>query len=139
MMSTNDRAGFLRWQDYRIQQLGFVNNLFVGLSTGIIGITGYVVFAQPVALVNFEPVLVGMALIFHALSVLAGSAVAWNRLRDFRATAQVVRKRSTENVSELRDKAEQLGDKTWCILKVQGGTFVLGLALFAVAVCVRIF
>ena len=136
-MSNNEEQSFIRWQEKRIEQLSFVNNLLIFLATGML------VFQVQLAVrgVSFTAldrwIIVPSTLLIY-ISLILGCYLAWNRLVSFRITAQVSRKRETEKeeaVKKLRAETKTLDKRTWCLLRAQIVSLVLGtlfLVIFAI-------
>jgi hypothetical protein len=128
-MSENQNESFIRWQDISIHQLGAVNNLFIGLATGLLAFQTQLAFDQEVNLLPWETLIMAASLIFLFLSILVGCYLAWNRLSDFRLTAQIARKREKDqrgDIAELRCKSKYLGNLTWSLIQWQAVLFALG-------------
>ncbi len=132
---------YIRWQGIRINQMGFINNLFMGLAVGsLIWLGNYLLTKE-----NSANTLYLLSSVFFATSLLLGFLTAWNRLKDFRTTAQInrslVEEPSAIAVPETKSKrrrmrtdAANLGEVSWKSLKWQVIHFVLGLILAAAAV-----
>ena len=83
---------YLRWQERTQQQLGFLNNVLLILGAGLIGFalnTGAA--SQGLAGGGWRNVAAGIAVIFVALSLAVGLAMAANRLRSLRMTTAMAR------------------------------------------------
>ncbi len=134
---------YVRWQQLRIQQLSYVNNLFLGLTTGLLG------FLVTKSNVTFNCncwIFTIQVLTFLGLtiSLITGILLVLNRLKDFRKTTWLVGKRidkfeleqnnsgSTEidsiknNISILKSETDALGKYTWILLQWQIWTFTIG-------------
>lgn len=137
-MSENNNESFVRWQGRAIQQMGFLNNLLIGLTTGLLAFQTQIAFDKDVALSNCEKWFVILSLSFLFLSLVLGLYLAWNRLNDFRLTAQVARKREKddrEGISDKRQEYKVLGRRTWVCIWLQAITFAFGsLALLIVTI-----
>jgi len=134
-MTDNENESFVRWQGRSIQQMGFANNLLVGLATGLLAFQIQIAFNDEITLSTLERCLAILSLIFIFASLIVGCYLAWNRLQSFRTTAQVARKRETENhegISELRNKYKRLDQITWKCIRCQGVLFALGSFLLLV-------
>jgi hypothetical protein len=72
-------------------------------------------------------------------SIALGLRCSINRLRDFRATAQVARRRMKGEMVQLADRQETkaLGDKSWRLLWWQLTLFGLGTLATAIAITAR--
>jgi len=118
--------------------MGFVNNLLVGLATGLLAFHTNMAFDDKVSLSILETWLVIPSLISMFLSLAIGCYLAWNRLDSFRLTAQIARKRekdSLEGIDELRSVVKCLDCRTWMCIRWQAILFALGgLLLLAVAI-----
>jgi hypothetical protein len=138
MSDSTSRARFIRWQALTIQQLGAVNNLLIGLATGIIALECRYI----PDLVDFgfcEMLILGTSLLCLTCSVGFGLGAACNRLLDFRWTAQIAKlRRPNRNdspiVAKLRKEVKSLGKRTWCYFRWQSVSFALGglLALLSI-------
>lgn len=110
---------FVRWQASTREQLGYLNNLLIGLASGGIGLGDK---SHPVAAWTL------------AASIGAGIACAMTRLYDARVTAAVARNREKgrrgPETRELKRQAKQLGRCTWVMLWFQVVAFSVGSLLF---------
>jgi uncharacterized membrane protein len=132
----NTNESFIRWQGRSIQQMGFFNNLLLGLATGLLAFQTQLAFGQKMSLVPSEIVVLVTSILVLFVSILVGCSLAWNRLNDFRLTAQVARKREKdeeEDIEKLRRKSERLGNRTWNLIQWQAALFALGSLLLLIA------
>jgi hypothetical protein len=116
--------------------MGFFNNLLLGLATGLLVFQTQLAFDQEVDSMPCEIVVLVASILILFLSILIGCYLAWNRLSDFRLTAQIARKREggqREDIEQLRCKVERLGDRTWNLISWQAAFFVLGSLLLLIA------
>ena len=134
---------YIRWQGIRIEQVGFVNNLIIGLASGILLWEGNFLLTADPHKPSYYLFIASAFLLF--ISVALGCLVAWNRLMDFRLTAKVLRslledppsiqnKKAEANRNEIREEAKRLGETTWQFLPLQMGTFLLSLFVALMAV-----
>lgn len=133
-MSQTDKESFIRWQGRTIEQLGFVNNLLIGLATALLIFGAKLPFDEKLKLSCSEKWLIIASLLSVFLSISSGVYVAWNRLRSFRFTTRVARQRETgkrTNISELRQLVSKFDKRTWPMLTIQTILFVLGALFFA--------
>lgn len=133
---------FIRWQGITLQQLSFVNNLVLGLCTGILALQFNVALNNGNAYDTFSKHLLFSSAILIFISLAVGVFTAWNRLTDFRTTMRIAHKRwkgKREGIEELREKAEFLGKRTWCLLGLQLVTFGVGVLLMLSFVVVAVF
>lgn len=139
-MSNEGNESFVRWQGRTIEQLGFVNNLLVGLATGMLAFQTKVAFDDKVSFTGVERWLAILSIILVFLSLAFGCYVAWNRLRSFRATMQTARQRETnqrQGIEELRTLSTALDKRTWWLLPLQTALFALGGLLLLVLSILR--
>lgn len=140
MFATKNES-FIRWQNITIQQLGSVSNLILVLSTGLLA------FQTPLLLQNklnhcFSFTLSISSLFILLLSVIIAVFCALNRLKDFRLTAQIARKRETnedENLDEMRNQSTSLGACTWVLFNIQIWSFTAGAISCVFSFIVEIF
>jgi hypothetical protein len=142
------RERFVRWQNIRIQQTGFVNNLLIALSSGILIWQGQSLSNGSIDLRNHIPY--GLSALLFFISILVGCYIAWNRLADFRMTADVLRS-LVESPPSLNDRVEQAtrkkmredskryGENTNYYLPIQFLTFIFGFLLIAVDIIWNLF
>ena len=135
------RQSFVRWQGRSITQLGFVNNLLIGLSAGTLAFLTQLAFKDQTALVCCDAWLMTVSAVSAFLSLVVGCVLAWNRLCSFRDTAQIARQRETKertNIDELRESTNKRDKYTWQLLKIQAVVFAIG-ELHLLVVAVRAF
>ncbi|OGO23860.1 MAG: hypothetical protein A2144_08545 [Chloroflexi bacterium RBG_16_50_9] len=143
-MSDETRGSFIRWQGITIQQLYFVNNLIIGLSAGILAFQFNIAFNKDVVFNCTSKWLFSFSIAFIFVSLFLGCLTAWNRLDDFRTTEKIARKRGkhdfkdSKEIENLRDKAKQLGKRTWCLLKLQLFFFCVGAILIPPLAILRV-
>lgn len=116
----NDR--FIRWQEYRISQLGFSINLFLGFSVASMAFVISLLLGNGKGNAELKCVLVAWA-----VSSLFGCVSTITRLLDFRYTAQKIRNPTAANTF----LAAHLGKVTW-------GSFWGQVVLYAVGAYVFI-
>lgn len=120
---------YIRWQAIRINQLGFINNLVLGLSLGLVAYNFKFILPDEIQLNCFQKVLFWISSILTVTSVFIALILAINRLEDFRLTAQIARKEEKEQTDDIeldREKSNKLGKKTWCLFTWQLATFLIG-------------
>lgn len=125
---------YLKWQDIRITQLGYANNLIIALAVALFGFTIKFIQTEDLILSNFQKVLFWIICALIIISVGLGIYVVLNRLEDFKLSAQIARKRETnkrDGIENDRLKSERLGNITWNIFIWQIVTFIVSfLCLF---------
>jgi hypothetical protein len=137
----NDNDSYIRWQNIRISQLGFINNLIIGLSIALLGFIIDFIQTDNLILNNFQKLMfwIGSLLILSSIGI--GIFVVINRLEDFKLTAQIARKR--ENKKNTEDENERtisklLGKRTWKYFTWQIATFLIGFIAFLVLVFIEL-
>lgn len=133
---------YIRWQAIRINQLGFINNLAIGLSLCLLAYNFNFILPDDIELNCLQKVLFWISALLTVVSVFIGLILSINRLEDFRLTAQIARKeekKETENIEIDRVKSEKLGNKTWCLFTWQIATFLIGFLTSAIYIIIELF
>lgn len=135
-MSDNDERSFIRWQKFRIEQLGYVNNLLIFLATGMLALQVQLA-AKELCFTILDKRIIAFSTLLLFLSLMVGCYLAWNRLRAFRITAQIARKRETEkrdgiDIKNLRAKVKPMDKITYQLLAAQALSFLLGALLLVI-------
>jgi len=135
------RDRFVRWQGITITQFGYAINLILTFATAALGFSIALVrdkeFRELLPQHCGKWLLIGV-LISFAASIVAGLLCVLNRLRDFRTTAQIARRRqkletgtdSAQTDAELdkaSEEAGELGEQTWKFFWTQVVTFGIGM------------
>lgn len=119
---------YIRWQNIRITQLGFANNLIIGLSVGSLGyLMNFVTKSNSFNL--FQKILIWFGCPLLLISCFVGLLLIINRLEDFKITSQIALKRELgENVDIeiLRSQTKEIGKRTWNLFIWQVSTFFSG-------------
>ncbi|KIA99453.1 hypothetical protein OA93_04615 [Flavobacterium sp. KMS] len=122
----NENESYIRWQNIRITQLGFANNLIILLSVALLGF--YVKFLETCGcLNNIQKFFICVCFMLIIISIILGFIVMLNRLDDFKLTAQIARKRETDQrngIEKDRTQAKELGKKTYSYFIWQVVTFL---------------
>ena len=135
---SNDRP-FVRWQQIRIAQFGIVNATVLSLATAALGFG--LTKKSPISGCELCALRGGLVLLVASVGLALWCALT--RLSDFRKTAQIDRlkeelgnhpkskkcKEILERRLELREETRKLGDRAWCLLRWQLGTFAFGAVL----------
>ena len=86
------RAAFVRWQGNAMKQLGYLNNLLIALSAGLLAFQTNLAFDDKYGTkAAAERTLIVTSAAFAFLSAAVGIFVAWNRLGSNRITARIAR------------------------------------------------
>jgi hypothetical protein len=116
-MDENKKQRYVRWQDYRIRQLSFSINMFLGLAVASLG------FVIKVRLEDKIPiVIVLLPVVLWAISVFSGCVATLSRLVDFRHTAKKIKDGGELNTFI----AEWSGQVTWAAFWAQALTYLIG-------------
>ena len=127
-MSEQTKKSFLRWQGRTIEQLGFVNNLLIGLATAILAFNARLVFDNTIIIVSEKCWLIS-SLICVFLSMILGCYCALNRLWSFRITMRIAKQRETgkrESIEKNRCLVSNLDKVTWWMIILQATLFAVG-------------
>ena len=120
---------YIRWQDYRIQQLGYVNYIILILCSGLLvflikfNITNYYIHNQN-QLIH--------SIIFISISLIVGVLLAFNRLLSFKWTAKKIYKiwKNKMDFIELYEFGILMVDRiTWILISLQLIFFSIGIWL----------
>ncbi|MCW8827612.1 MAG: hypothetical protein OQK94_01000 [Gammaproteobacteria bacterium] len=133
-----DRESSVRWQGRTIEQFGYALNLVLGLTIAGIGYETTLIFNEEVERAGWQNCLLAISLL--ALVISAGVAL-WcvvTRLRNFRLTAEIARKRedgvSDMELQPLRTKSSDFGGFTWVLFWWQIGSFSVGVLTLVIVV-----
>lgn len=113
-MASDGQESFVRWQGITRDYFTTVSNLALGLATGLLAFLVSGLTSSPPA-TKCLLVVGSVSLVLLASSVGLAVWCAINRLRDFRATAQIARERSkNESVSpDARLETKIMGQLSW--------------------------
>jgi hypothetical protein len=130
-MENKNRESSVRWQGRTIEQFGYTLNLILGLAVAGIGYELTLLLSKEKTSACWQSCLLFISLIFLLISVGAALWCIISRLRDFRLTAEIARRREDgEADAQLqfdRSKSKRLGEVTWTLLWWQITAFALGL------------
>lgn len=140
-MSNEKKESFVRWQGRTIKQLSYVNNLMIGIATGLLAFQTNLVFNYRVTLLSSDKWLLLISILMVLFSLFFGCCAALNRLSSFQKTSQIARKREDggkkrAGIEEMRVLVKKLDNRTWQLLQVQvvlfalGGLFLLFVSLY---------
>ncbi len=147
---------YLRWESRRIEQMGFVNNLLIGLASVLFfwlcegAIDGKICFP----FWSFITIVSTGICLF--VSLVCGLFLACNRLKDFRETTKVIQKENQQafykkrnlvedavstshEIDTSKKNIEKFGTCTWHLLIAQLWTFGGGFLLLGVGVILKVF
>ncbi|AOE48767.1 hypothetical protein [Kangiella sediminilitoris] len=142
-MTTTDkekpnRESSNRWQGRTIEQFGYALNLIVGLAVAAIGFELSLMLKDNFQSSGWQNCLFSISLFSLIISVALGLFCIVNRLRDFRITAKVARKRedgaSELELQPLRIIANTLGERAWLLFWWVISSFGIGLLLLCISI-----
>ncbi len=139
-MATDDSDSFIRWQSTTREHFSSTSNLVLGLATGLLAFHSSLLFEQKIS--HPQAFAFGIAsIILLSFSVGLALGCTINRLRDFRLTTQIARKREKgeTDLSALRQKTGSLGKNTWRLFWGQIWLFGLGALTGAISVVIQAF
>jgi hypothetical protein len=142
----DSNGSFIRWQGIAITQMGYAVNLFLAFATASLGFA-LTLFKDPSLKQHCWGrcwvVLAGVALM---ISIAIGVWCVLNRLRDFRDSGQIARKREgwinkgyaktwiDDRLRHRRSRSRCRGKRSHQLLHWQIGTFGVGTAFLVLAV-----
>ena len=135
------KDSYTRWQNIRITQFGFANNLIMGLSMAVLGFAINFVNGEETALNELQKIAFWLGCSLSVLSVGLGLRVALSRLEDFRLTARIARKRERnvqEGIEEDRNRSKKLGRRSWNGFKGQLLCFLGGTLSFLLLILISL-
>lgn len=142
MAEENESGSFVRWQGITLTQLGYAVNLILGLAVAALGFLVSLLLKVDFIPVSWQKCAFFLALVSLLASVGFGMWVVVNRLRDFRVTKDIARRREKnkkdKKLPTLRDFSERLGKRTWWLFWWQIGTFGVGVLVLVVGVAASI-
>lgn len=149
------QSRYKRWEDKRIEQFGFVNNLLIGLASVLLFwmLQGALEEKLPVYNCVFWAVLASGICFFVSLS--CGLWLALNRLADFRRTATLIKtenerayyveKQEVGQVQKQKSEIEQkkkenseIGAWSWGLIYAQFILFGLGFLALGISVIIKL-
>lgn len=132
------KGSFIRWQSITIAQLTYAVNLILGFSVATLAFQVTLLLNAAFVPESWQKCSFTLSLVLLLVSVGLGLWCVINRLRDFRITTKVARKREKgaleSELEPLRDVYRALGRQTWGIFWWQVGTFSLGVLLTVISV-----
>lgn len=132
---------YLKWQDIRIKQLGYANNLIIALAVAVLGFAINFIQTEDLILSSFQKKLFWVASSLIIISIGLGIFVILNRLEDFKLTAQIARKREKnerDGIEDDRLKSERMGKKTWNSFIWQIVTFLVSFLCLLILVLISL-
>lgn len=137
-MSNKNLDSFIRWQSVTREHFTFTSNVVLGLATGLLAFISERLLTG-VPLQCHILLLAGMAALSLVLSIGIALWCSINRLKDFRATAQIARHRYRNEVVPQEDRLETkvLGERSWQLFKLQLILFGLGTLISAITLLTR--
>jgi hypothetical protein len=137
-MANEQSDSFIRWQSATREHFTLTSSVVLGLSTGLLA------FVSERLLTGSHPscsvlLIGGAAVLLLVLSIGLALWCSINRLRDFRATAQIARRRDRKEQVPPEDRLETkiLGERSWLLFWWQLTFFGFGAAISAIALLMR--
>lgn len=134
------KSTYSKWENHRISQLSFINNLVIGLSIALIGFVFDFIKPSNIIFNCIQKFLIWIGVLLIIASVIIGLLVAINRLEDFRLTAKIARNReknNRENIQADRNVAKIMGKKTWNGFVWQIVTFGVSFLCFSITILIE--
>ena len=123
MMENEQKERYVRWQDYRINQLTFSINLFLGFAVASLAYVINMKLNLGKELYNSQ---VYFVIYWWSASVILGTIASLSRLLDFRYTAKKIKDAKPCD----KEKAKFFGKVTWGTFWAQVLTYIIGGYLF---------
>jgi hypothetical protein len=121
-MDYESKQRYIRWQDYRIKQLSFSINLFLGFAIASLGFAINLLLSGKIQ----NPAGLRLIIVLWAISALLGSASTITRVWDFRYTARKIKHGGQFNTF----MAKYCGPATWATFWCQIVCYAIGSYLF---------
>lgn len=118
-MDQEEKERYVRWQNYRINQLTFSINLFLGFAVASLAFAVNLKVTNTAGLNKADLLL---AIYWWSSSGVAGSIATLSRLLDFRYTARKIKDSSASD----KRIAQILGKVTWGLFWVQVIAYIVG-------------
>jgi hypothetical protein len=136
-----NNKSYLKWQDIRISQLGFANNLIIVLAVALLGFIIDFIQTENLTLICIQKFLFWIGCSLIIISIGLGIFVVINRLADFKLTAGIARKRETnerDGIESDRIESKRLGGKTWNGFIWQIVAFIVSFLLLLIMVLISL-
>jgi hypothetical protein len=132
------RERFIRWQGYLRQSLSSHVTLIVSWSAGGLAFCGALLNSDHARFGGITTLAFLATGILFIVCLLMSLFISWNRLQDTRKTLKIVNDemdmKDQDFIEKLREATKELGERTWCAVRVQLVLFVLAaLCLIATA------
>jgi len=118
-MDHEQKERYVRWQDYRINQLTFSINLFLSFAVASLAYVINLKIKSMQSPINLE---VTLPIYWWSVSAVLGAIASLSRLLDFRYTARKVK---SSNICD-KQKAKIFGKITWYSFWAQVVTYIVG-------------
>jgi len=124
---------FIRWQGRSLEYLSYAINLFLGLSIGAQGFEMSLLQDSQFNLMGWQKCVFVLSLLSLLAASGLGVACVLNRVKDFRDTTAIARKKSKEEyddeLDELREIVGIIGTRTRNLFNWQAWLFSIGVLL----------
>ncbi|WP_139042191.1 hypothetical protein [endosymbiont of Riftia pachyptila] len=139
-MTDQKKEPFLRWQGRSLEYLSYAINLFLGLSIAAIGFEMSLLQNTEFNLAGWQKCIFSLSLLSLVVASGLGVACVLNRVKDFRDTTAIARKKSKEEyddeLDELREIVGVIGTRTRNLFNWQAWLFSIGIFLLVVVMVV---
>jgi len=137
----DENTSYLKWQNIRISQLGFANNLIIALAVALLGYIIDFIQTENLTLTCLQKFLFWIGCSLIIISIGLGIFVVLNRLEDFKLTARIARKRENkerDGIENDRIKSKGLGEKTWNGFIWQVSTFIVSFLILLTMILISL-
>ena len=132
------RERFVRWQAALRDVLGNHVALIVIMASGGLGFVGSIIKDDGADFSGVARWIIVAAAVFFLIALFLAVAISVNRLRDVRATLELLKRRREKSpqtiIRELENRTDALGRRTWYLVYLQLGTFTFAALLFTLGV-----
>jgi hypothetical protein len=138
-MCSEEKDRFIRWQGITRDQLSAACNLVLGLATGLVAFDAMLLLDHKLSSCCASWFAI-VSMLFLAASVASALLCSVSRLKDFRLTTEITRRRdkSDNDVEGLRAKTQVLGMFTWALFWSQLVFFGIGGGSGALAILIQV-
>ena len=139
-MDNNKKEPFVRWQGRSLDYLSYAINLVLALSIAGIGFEAKILSEDSFSPPGFGKASFTLSILFLLLSAASGLACILSRLKDFRDTTTIARKKTKDEydteLDQLRDIVGILGKRTKCYFNWQVALFSFGVLMLLVSLSI---
>ena len=130
-MTNKYQEVFVRWQGRSLEYFSYTINLFLAFGVGSLGFGVNLLRDATFSPAGGAKCVFGISLLLLLLSIAVGIACVLYRVKDFRTTTKIARKKSEKELDEeletLRELTARIGNLTRHLFQYQVSLFSLGM------------